>query len=172
MLQINDLTFDAWGRRFFDHASVSLPVGAKVGLVGRNGVGKSTLFKLVLDELHAGDGEIGYPKTARISSVDQEHPATPISLLDTVLAADEERERLTNELETAEPEHLGEFLGHAPLMLTPQRVGKDAALAAWAIGLNLYRRVQHLVGAFDAPVDFGCGWMTVKTQRIERCQAG
>jgi len=109
MLQINDLTFDAWGRRFFDHASVSLPVGAKVGLVGRNGVGKSTLFKLVLDELHAGDGEIGYPKTARISSVDQEHPATPISLLDTVLAADEERERLTNELETAEPEHLGEI---------------------------------------------------------------
>ncbi|WP_309643455.1 ABC-F family ATP-binding cassette domain-containing protein [Phenylobacterium sp.] len=109
MLQINDLTFDAWGRRFFDHASVSLPVGAMVGLVGRNGVGKTTLFKLILDELHAGDGEIGYPKTARIASVDQEHPATPVTLLDTVLAADEERERLTAELETADPEHLGEI---------------------------------------------------------------
>ncbi|WP_332768334.1 ABC-F family ATP-binding cassette domain-containing protein [Phenylobacterium sp.] len=109
MLQINDLTFDAWGRRFFDHASVSLPVGAMVGLVGRNGVGKTTLFKLILDELHAGDGEIGYPKSARIASVDQEHPATPVTLLDTVLAADEERERLNAELETAEPEHLGEI---------------------------------------------------------------
>ncbi len=109
MLQINDLTFDAWGRRFFDHATVSIPVGAHVGLVGRNGVGKSTLFKLILDQLHAGDGEIGYPKNARIASVDQEHPATPVSLLDTVLAADEERERLTNELETAEPEHMGEI---------------------------------------------------------------
>ncbi|MDP3853214.1 ABC-F family ATP-binding cassette domain-containing protein [Phenylobacterium sp.] len=109
MLQINDLTFDAWGRRFFDHASVSLPVGAMVGLVGRNGVGKTTLFKLILDELHAGDGEIGYPKSARIASVDQEHPATPVTLLDTVLAADEERERLTAELDTAEPEHLGEI---------------------------------------------------------------
>ena len=109
MLQIYDLTFDAWGRRFFDHATVSLPVGAKVGLVGRNGVGKSTLFKLILDQLHAGDGEIGYPKAARISSVDQEHPATPVPLLDTVLAADEERERLMGELDTADPEHLGEI---------------------------------------------------------------
>ena len=48
MLQIDELTFNAWGRRFFDRASVTLPQNAKVGLVGRNGVGKSTLFKLIL----------------------------------------------------------------------------------------------------------------------------
>jgi ATP-binding cassette subfamily F protein 3 len=109
MLQIKDLTFDAWGRRFFDGASVSLPASAKVGLVGRNGVGKSTLFKLILGELVAGGGEIGLPKAARIGSVDQEHPATPVPLIDTVLAADVERARLTAELETADPEHLGEI---------------------------------------------------------------
>ncbi len=109
MLQINDLTFDSWGRRFFDHATVSLPVSAKVGLVGRNGVGKSTLFKLILNQLQSGDGEISYPKSARVASVDQEHPATPVSLLDTVLAADEERESLMASLETADPEHLGDI---------------------------------------------------------------
>ena len=109
MLQIYDLTFDAWGRRFFDGATVSLPVGAKVGLVGRNGVGKSTLFKLILGHLHAGGGDIKLPKNARIGSVDQEHPATPDSLLDTVLAADVERARLTAALDTADPEHLGEI---------------------------------------------------------------
>ncbi|MDB5423185.1 MAG: transporter, ATP-binding protein, partial [Phenylobacterium sp.] len=54
MLQIKDLTFDAWGRRFFDQATVSLPKDAKVGLVGRNGVGKSTLFKLILNQLALG----------------------------------------------------------------------------------------------------------------------
>ena len=109
MLQINDLTFDAWGRRFFDKASVSLPPGAKVGLVGRNGVGKSTLFKLILGHLHANDDEISLPKNARIGSVDQEHPATPVSLLDTVLEADEERHALMTRLETANPEEMGEI---------------------------------------------------------------
>jgi ATP-binding cassette subfamily F protein 3 len=109
MLQIYDLVFDAWGRRFFDHATVSLPKDAKVGLVGRNGVGKSTLFKLVLGQLIHGDGEIGLPRQARIGSVDQEHPATPVPLLDTVLAADVERASLLDELETAPPERLGEI---------------------------------------------------------------
>jgi ATP-binding cassette subfamily F protein 3 len=111
MLQIKDLTFNAWGRKFFDHASVSLPPGAKVGLIGRNGVGKSTLFKLVLGQLHAGEDEISLPKSARIGSVDQEHPATPVSLLDTVLEADEERHGLLTRLETAEPEDMGEIWG-------------------------------------------------------------
>ncbi|HUD88030.1 MAG TPA: ABC-F family ATP-binding cassette domain-containing protein, partial [Xanthobacteraceae bacterium] len=108
MLRIDNLTFDAWGRRFFDSASVAVPAGAKVGVVGRNGVGKSTLFKLIQGELAAQSGEILLPKAARIGSVDQEHPATPVSLLDTILAADTERERLNAELETAEPEELAE----------------------------------------------------------------
>jgi len=109
MLRIHDLVFDAWGRRFFDHATVSLPVGAKVGVVGRNGAGKSTLFRLIQGELSAGGGEIDLPRIARIGSVDQEHPATPVPLLDTVLAADVERARLTGDLETAPPERLADI---------------------------------------------------------------
>ncbi|MDZ4111166.1 MAG: ABC-F family ATP-binding cassette domain-containing protein [Brevundimonas sp.] len=109
MLQITDLTFNAWGRKFLEDASVSLPPGAKVGLVGRNGIGKSTLFKLILGELAAGGDEISLPKTARIGSVDQEHPATPVSVLETILEADEERHTLLGRLETAEPEEMGEI---------------------------------------------------------------
>jgi ATP-binding cassette, subfamily F, member 3 len=112
MLQIENLTFDAWGRRFFDRASVMIPAGTKVGLVGRNGVGKSTLFKLITGELAPQEGDVVLPKTARIGSVDQEHPATPVTLLDTVLAADTEREELNAQLETAEPEQLAEIYQH------------------------------------------------------------
>jgi ATP-binding cassette subfamily F protein 3 len=112
MLQIDNLVFDAWGRRFFDRASVTIPDGTKVGLVGRNGVGKSTLFKLIVGELAAQEGDILLPKAAKIGSVDQEHPATPVTLLDTILAADTRREALNAQLETAEPEHLAEIYHH------------------------------------------------------------
>ena len=85
------------------------PPGAKVGLIGRNGVGKSTLFKLVVGDLIPLSGEILLPKAARIGSVDQEHPATPTSLLDTILAADTRREALNAALDTAEPEELADI---------------------------------------------------------------
>ncbi len=111
MLKIEALTFNAWGRRFFERASVSLPNNAKVGLVGRNGVGKSTLFKLIKGELQPDSGDIAIPKAARLATVDQEHPATPLCLLDTILAADLERAALYSELETAEPERMGDIWG-------------------------------------------------------------
>jgi ATP-binding cassette, subfamily F, member 3 len=109
MLRIENLVFDAWGRRFFDSASVAIPSGTKVGLVGRNGVGKSTLFKIILGDLVPLSGEILLPKLAQIGSVDQEHPATPVTLIDTILAADTRRETLNAALETAAPEEMAEI---------------------------------------------------------------
>jgi ATP-binding cassette, subfamily F, member 3 len=112
MLQIDNLVFDAWGRRFFDKASVTIPAGTKVGVVGRNGVGKSTLFRLITGDLVPLEGDILMPKAARIGAVEQEHAATPVSLLDTILAADARREELNAQLETVEPEQLAEIYEH------------------------------------------------------------
>jgi len=123
MLRIQDLVFDAYGRRFFDQASFALPTGAKVGLVGRNGAGKTTLFRLIQGELSAGSGEIILPRLARIGTADQEQAATPIALLETVLAAHIERAALTAELETAPPERLADIYERLA------QIGADAAPA-------------------------------------------
>jgi hypothetical protein len=65
-----------------------------VGIVGRNGAGKTTLFRLIRGELTLDGGAISLPERARIGGVAQEAPGTEVSLLDTVLAADEERAAL------------------------------------------------------------------------------
>ncbi len=102
MLRIDDISFSMQGRVLFDHASAAIPAGHKVGLVGRNGTGKTTLFRLIRGELALEGGEISLPKGARIGGVDQEVPASQTSLLDTVLQADGERAALMAEAETAD----------------------------------------------------------------------
>ena len=95
MIQIDGLVFNAWGRRFFDRATVTLPLSAKVGLVGRNGVGKSTLFKLILGELQPGRRRDRHPQgRAHRARWTRSMRPRPIALLDTVLAADTERDAL------------------------------------------------------------------------------
>ena len=107
MIQIEDLTFRIAGRLLVENASVTIPTGKKVGLVGRNGTGKSTLFKVLLGELSSETGSVKLPKGAKVGQVAQEAPATQDSLIDIVLAADVERAELMAESETAtDPERI------------------------------------------------------------------
>ena len=101
MLHINELTYRIEGRPILEGASVAIPTGHKVGLVGRNGTGKTTLLRLIIGELGPDDGSISFPRHARIGHVAQEAPGGDDSLLDWVLAADTERASLLAEAETA-----------------------------------------------------------------------
>ena len=101
MLHINDLSYRIQGRPLFEKATAGIPDGHKVGLVGRNGTGKTTLLRLIAGEIAPDDGSIGFPKNARIGYLLQEAPGGPESLLETVLAADAERADLLAEAETS-----------------------------------------------------------------------
>ncbi|MEJ1992738.1 MAG: ATP-binding cassette domain-containing protein, partial [Maritimibacter sp.] len=105
MLKISDISFSIDGRPLIEHASAVIPDGHKVGLVGRNGTGKTTLFRLIRGEIVLETGSISVPKGARIGGVAQEAPATDVSLADTVLAADTERAALLAEAEHASDAH-------------------------------------------------------------------
>lgn len=100
MLHINDLTYRIEGRTLIEQATVMISDGWKVGFTGRNGTGKSTLFKLLRDEISPDDGSVSIRPGARIGGVAQEAPATDESLLETVLKADEERHGLLARAET------------------------------------------------------------------------
>ena len=101
MLKICNLSFAIDGKLLFDNATAVIPAGHKVGIVGRNGVGKTTLFRLIRKEWELDGGQIEMPRGFRVGGVDQEAPASDISLLDTVLAADHERNQLLIEADTA-----------------------------------------------------------------------
>ena len=105
MLKIEDITYSVEGRPLFEGASATIPAGHKVGLVGRNGTGKTTLFRLIRGELALEGGAISLPSRARIGGVAQEVPSSETSLLETVLQADTERAALLAEADTTHDAH-------------------------------------------------------------------
>lgn len=100
MLHINDLTYRIEGRPLLEQATAMIAEGWIVGFTGRNGTGKSTLFKLIREEISPDDGAISVNPGRRIGGVAQEAPANNDSLLETVLQADQERASLLLRAET------------------------------------------------------------------------
>jgi len=110
MLQLSDITCRVAGRTLLDNASAAIPTGARVGFVGRNGTGKTTLFRIINGELQPESGTAKLPRNMRLGQVAQEAPGGPESLLETVLAADTERAALLAEAETAtDPHRIGDI---------------------------------------------------------------
>lgn len=115
LLTVSDLRFGFGGRLLFDGASLSLNEGERIGLVGRNGIGKSTLFGLITGALSPEGGSINVHPRARVGEVAQEAPSGDTSLIDTVLAANPELVRLQHAVETEkDPNALAEI--HARLI--------------------------------------------------------
>jgi len=110
MIKLHDISYSVEGRPLLENASATIPAGHKVGLIGRNGTGKTTLFRLIRGELSLETGSIELPRQARIGGVAQEVPGNDISLLETVLAADTERAELLAEAERADdPNRIAEI---------------------------------------------------------------
>jgi ATP-binding cassette, subfamily F, member 3 len=105
MLSITDISIRLAGRLLIDDATVQITPGARVGLVGRNGTGKSTLFRAIRGELATESGTITLPPRWRVGSLAQEAPDGPESLVEIVLKADLERDALLREAETVHDPH-------------------------------------------------------------------
>ncbi|MBV9969559.1 MAG: ABC-F family ATP-binding cassette domain-containing protein [Xanthobacteraceae bacterium] len=105
MLVIEDVSLRVAGRLLIERSTAQIPSGARVGLVGRNGTGKSSLFRAIAGDIALEHGRFVWPSRARIGRLPQEAPDGPEPLIDIVLAADRERTALLAEAETASDPH-------------------------------------------------------------------
>ena len=107
MIEIKNLTLQRGLKVLLDQAALSLTPGRRVGLIGKNGSGKSSLFALLKGEITADKGDVSIPKHWKIAAVAQETPALDISALDYVLQGDGELQLFQTALHEAEAKNDG-----------------------------------------------------------------
>lgn len=153
MLTITDLDFQIQGRPLFKKASAFIAAGWKVGLIGRNGTGKSTLLRLIREEIESpmNDSAIKLGKGARLGWVAQEVEANDDTIMDVVLAADRERHALMIESETAtDPDRIGEI--HERLLdIDAWNADTRAAVVLSGLGFktdDFYRATKEFSGGW------------------------
>ena len=107
MLTFDNVTLRRGPRVLFEGASFAVHAGQKVGITGANGTGKSSLFALLRDELHADLGDVRMPPNWVIAHVAQETPATDTPAIEYVMDGDRELRAIQAQLSEAEAQDNG-----------------------------------------------------------------
>ncbi len=139
MIDINDITVRIGSKVLLSGASAHISDGQKVGLIGANGCGKSTLFRVLRGELETETGTVVFPSRHKVVFVEQEMKDVSVPILEFVLNKDEERSRLLQSLEKASEEELAEIYERLRI------IGASSAEA---------RAAEILVGLGFSPEDF------------------
>ena len=168
MLVLNQVSLRRGVKLVLNQASVTLQPGEKVGLVGRNGAGKSSLFSLLTHRLQADSGEVAMPPRWRIGEVAQEMPETDQGATDFVLEGDTRLMEAQAQLVQAELDDDGHAMGDAHHAISDAG-GFDARPRAQSMLLGLGFKSHEL----DAPVNsFSGGWrMRLQLARALMCPA-
>ncbi len=169
MIQFKNLTLARGARQLIVDANLQVHAGWRVGLVGANGSGKSSLFALLRNELHADLGDCELPPAWRIATVAQETPALDMPAIDYVLEGDTELREIERELAEAEAAHdgggkLGELHG---------RLNDIGGYGARARAASLLSGLGFAPGDIERPVAaFSGGWrmrLNLAQALVSRC---
>jgi ATP-binding cassette, subfamily F, member 3 len=168
MITIRNITLRRGTKVVLQNASVTLQPGEKVGLIGRNGAGKSSLFSLLTHRLQSDAGDVEIPPRWRVGEVAQEMPETEDGATDFVLQGDQPLMAAEAELAAAEASGDGNAMAHAHMALD-EAGAFDARARAQALLLGLGFKNEQI----DAPVNsFSGGWrMRLQLARALMCPA-
>ncbi|MBT1065831.1 ATP-binding cassette domain-containing protein [Bowmanella sp. Y26] len=139
MIQITNLSLMRGSKELLQDANATIYPGHKVGLVGANGCGKSSLFALFKGQLQPDQGECDLPRQWQIASVAQETPATDRSALDYVIDGDHRLRAIQAQLAEAEHAHDGERIAALHLQLEQAggyQVESKAAIILAGLGFS------------------------------------
>lgn len=154
MIEIKNLSLQRGSKQLLHNASLTIYPGQRIGLIGKNGTGKSSLFALLAGKISHDSGDIRLPKHWRLATVKQETPALDIPALDYVLLGDDELQQLQQLLQQAEACNDG--LKQAEYHARLDEIGAYSAPARAAKLLNGLGFSQH---EQQQPVkSFSGGW--------------
>lgn len=150
MIQIENITLMVAGKELLEGASCQIADGQKVGIIGDNGCGKSTLFKAILGQNEPFLGKIETPKNAIIAFAEQEIADTSLPILQFVLSKNKQLTYYREKLLTAEEGELADIHEHLRLLGSDSAEGRVAAILH---GLGFKQE------DFTRPIhDFSGGW--------------
>lgn len=166
MITLRDVTLRRGAKVVLDRASTTLNPGENVGLVGRNGAGKSSLFALLQGHLHEDSGEFQWPRQWRLAQVAQDMPETDQAATAFVIDGDTRLRDAQQEVQAAEASGDGEAMAHAYTALHDAGA-HDAPARAQALLMGLGFKVNEL----ERPVNsFSGGWrMRLQLARALMC---
>jgi ATP-binding cassette subfamily F protein 3 len=154
VIVVSDVTVKFGGRALFEKLNLTVHAGQHVGVVGRNGVGKSTLFALLRRRLTPEEGEVQLPAAWRIAYLAQDHAASTRSAVDFVLDGDRALRRVQHEIHNAEAAHDTDRLG----LLYAQLEDVDGYRAE-ARAAEILDGLGFAAAEFARPyADFSGGW--------------
>ncbi|MGN0919270.1 MAG: ATP-binding cassette domain-containing protein [Alphaproteobacteria bacterium] len=150
MLILSHMTIQMGIQLLLDDASTAIADGIRVGIVGKNGCGKSTLFKVILGQLESVSGEVEIPPNKKIAYVEQEIQNLDTPILQFVLSRDRNLMHWRQKLEQASPEELPEIMEQLSFL------GSDSAEAKVA---EILSGLGFSQSDLSRPVhDFSGGW--------------
>ncbi len=154
MLNFKNISLRRGSRVLFSDATFTIHKGQKVGLTGANGVGKSSLFAMLRDELHVDEGDFSMPPNLEIAHVAQETPALDCSAIDYVMDGDRELRQVQQQLTQAEQTEDGLHLAELH-----SKLGHIGGYAATARASRLLNGLGFSTGQESHPVSsFSGGW--------------
>ena len=137
MIRLQQLSLMRGTKPLFVQVDLTLNPGDKIGLIGANGTGKSTLFAMLRDEIHPDQGSIDFPRNWRVAHVAQETPALDRSALDYAIDGDITLRKLEAELETIEQQVDDAEYGN--------RIGEIHSMLADADAYTVRSRAEQLL---------------------------